>query len=198
MMTGRCCGDGNAGSGPRTLKYRPRWSIRCTLAGIREYAVLAVADQRISFDAVPQLAGDFEKLLRAFIALVVVHHDVEAVVGSLVLVGRRYGVPGDPPARHMVERIEETRDVKRVVIRRRHGERKAHAGRRLGHQRNHRRHVMAGPLGAVADGGFVVAAVVLGGAAGVAEEQHIHHATLRDACDVLVEFRCAVVVVSDP
>ena len=168
------------------------------LGRIRENALLAVADQRIFFDAVPQLAGNLEKLLRAFVALVVIHHGVEAVIRGLVLVGRRYGIPGDPPACHVVERVEETRDIERVMIGRRHGEREAHAGRGLGHQRNHRRHVMAGPFGAIADGGLVVAPVVLGGAAGVAEEQHIHHAALRDARDVLVEFRRAVIVVSDP
>ncbi len=98
----------------------------------------------------------------------------------------------------MVQRIEEARDVKRMVIGRRHGDGEAHARSRLGHQRNHRRHVVARPFGAVAHGRFVVAAVVLGRAAGVAEEQHVHHAALRDAGDVFVEFRRAVIVVSDP
>ena len=168
------------------------------LGGIGENALLAVRDQRVLLDAVPQLAGDLEKLLRALVALVVLHHVVEAVVRGFVLVGRRHRVPGDPPARHMVERIEEARDVERMVIGRRHGDGEAHARGGLGHQRDHRRHVVARPFGAVADAGLVVAAVVLGRAAGVAEEQHVHHAALRDARDVLVEFRRAVVVVADP
>ena len=168
------------------------------LGQVSKDAFLPIRDQRILLDAVPQLAGHSEKLLRSLVALVVLHHGVEAVIRGFVLVGRRHGVPCDPTARYMVERIEEARDVERMVIGRRHGDGEAHAGRGLGHQRNHRRHVMAGPFGAIAHARLVVAAVVLGRAASVAEEQHVHHAALGDTGDVLVEIRRAVVVVSDP
>ena len=44
------------------------------LGRVGENAVLAVGDQGVRLDAVPQRAGDLEKLLRALIALVVLHH----------------------------------------------------------------------------------------------------------------------------
>ena len=98
----------------------------------------------------------------------------------------------------MVQGIEETRDVKRMVIgcRHRNGEANARCG--LGHERNHWRHVVPGPFRAVADACLITAAVVFGRAASVAEEQHVHHAALSDTRYVFIEFRRAVVVVSDP
>jgi hypothetical protein len=57
---------------------------------------------------------------------------------------------------------------------------------------------VARPFGAILDDGLVAAAEILGRAAGVAEEKHVHHAALGDAGDVLVEFRRAVVGITDP
>ncbi len=51
-------------------------------------------------------------------------------------------------------------------------------GAGLRHQRDHRRHVVAWPFRAVTDHGLVAAAEILGRAAGVAEEQHVHDAAL--------------------
>src|SRR6185295_14915255 len=155
------------------------------LVGIREDAFLAVRYQGIFLDAVPQFAGDFEKFLSTLIAFVMLHHFVEAIVRGFVFVGRSHSVPRNSTACHMVESIEETCDVKWMVVGCRHGDGEAYTWGSLGHQRNHRRHVMARPLGTVPDGRLMGAAVVLRRAAGVAEEQHIHYAALRDTRDVL-------------
>jgi hypothetical protein len=128
----------------------------------------------------------------------VVHHLLEAVVRGLVLVGGGHDIPGDAPARHVIERIEETRDVKGMVVGRRHRQRKADVGGRFRHQGNHRRHVMARPLGAVAHVRVMTAAEIFRRPAGVAEEQHVHDAALRDPGDLFVEVGRAVVVVADP
>ena len=126
------------------------------------------------------------------------HHLVEAVIRGLVLVGRRHGVPGDASTRDVVERVEDTRAVERMMVRGRKRQGEADAWRGFRHQRDHRRHVVARPLRAVAHNGFVVAAVILRRAAGVAEKQHIHDTALGDAGDVLVEFRRSVVGIADP
>ena len=77
------------------------------LSRVRENTFLAVRNKCIFLNAIPQFAGNFEKLLRPQIANVVIHHDLEAVIRSLVLVSRRDGIPRDPSARHVVERIEK-------------------------------------------------------------------------------------------
>ncbi len=161
-------------------------------------APLAIEHERIGLDRVPQRAGDLEKLLRPLVAGIVVHHHVEAVVGGLVLVGRSHRIPGDAAARDVVERVEHPRAVERMVIGGRHGHGEADALRGLRHERDHRRHVVPRPLGAVAHHRMVIAAVILRGPAGIAEEQHVHHAAFGDAGDVLVEFGRAVIGIADP
>jgi len=108
------------------------------LGRIAEGARLTVHYDGIFLHAVPQRARDAEELLRAHIALVVLHHFIEAVVGGLVLVGRRDGVPRDPALGDVVERVEETGAVEGMMVRRRQGQREADAGCCARHQRNNR------------------------------------------------------------
>ena len=84
------------------------------------------------------------------------------------------------------------------MVGRRHGDAEADAARHARHARDHRHHVVARPLGAVAHGGVMIAAVILRRAAGIAEEQQVHDAARGGAGDVLVEFRARVVGVPFP
>src|SRR5262245_65664700 len=59
------------------------------LVGIDENAALAVEDERIALDAVPERARHLQVLLRAMVALVVIYQSVEAPIRRLALVGRR-------------------------------------------------------------------------------------------------------------
>jgi hypothetical protein len=127
-----------------------------------------------------------------------IHHHVEAPVGGLALVGRRDRIPSNAAARHVVQRVEDARDVERVVVGRRHRQREPDARGHPRQQRNHRRHVVPRPFGAKADDRAMITAKILGGAAVVAEKQHVHHAALGNAGDVLVEIRGAVVRIADP
>ena len=66
--------------------------------------------------------------MSADVALVVIHHFVEAVIRGLVLVGGRHRVPGDAAAGDVIERIEQPRAMKRVMIGRRQRQGEADPG----------------------------------------------------------------------
>src|SRR5262245_43345448 len=85
------------------------------LIGIDKNAALAVEDERIALDAVPERACHLQVLLRAPVALVVIHQDIEAPIRRLALVGRRDRVPGDAAAGQVVERVEHRGTMERVM-----------------------------------------------------------------------------------
>jgi hypothetical protein len=168
------------------------------LVRIDENATLAVEHERIALDAVPEQARHLQVLLRAPVALVMIHQLVEAPIRRLALVGRRHRVPGDAAAGQVVERVEHPRDVERMMIGRRHRQREADAGRGARQQRDHRRHVVPRPFCAKSDDSAMIATIVLRGAAIVAEKQQVHHSARGDARDLLVEVGRAVIRIADP
>ena len=96
------------------------------LRRIGEHTLVAVEHERVLLDAVPKLERDLDELVSPHITLVLVHHLFEAVVRSFIFVSGRHHIPGNAATRYMIERIEETGDVKRVVVGRRHGYGEAH------------------------------------------------------------------------
>ena len=168
------------------------------LVRIAEPAGVAIENYGIALDAVPQRHGDMQVLLRLIVARVVLDHLLVAPVRRFVLGARGHRVPGNAALGDVVERVERARDVKGMVIGGRHGDAETDPVRHARHARDHRHHVVARPLGSIAHRGAMVAAVVLRGAAGIAEEQQVHDPARCDARDVLVEFRAAVIGIALP
>jgi hypothetical protein len=137
-------------------------------------------------------------LLRLIVARIMLDHLLIAPVRRFVLGTRGHRVPGNAAFGDVVERVERTRDVKGMVIGGGHGNAETDPVRRARHARDHGHHVVARPLGSITHRGAMVAAVVLRGAAGIAEEQEVHDPPRCDARDILVEFRAAVIGIALP
>jgi hypothetical protein len=61
----------------------------------------------VGLDRVPEGAGDFQEFLRSLVTLVMVHHDIEAIIGRFSFVGGSDGVPGDASPRHVIKGTED-------------------------------------------------------------------------------------------
>ena len=93
---------------------------RDSLAATLERASKGNRDERIFLYTVPQKSRDPKKLLRALVALIMIHHDVKTVICGFVLIRGSHSIPCNSTARDVIERIEETCNIKRVVISGRH------------------------------------------------------------------------------
>ncbi len=165
---------------------------------IGEDSVRTIEKNGIPLDTIPQRAHHMHVLVCALIAAIVVHQLGVTEVRCFVLGARRDCVPGNPSLRDVIERVEDTGDVERMMICRRHGEAETDTTRYPRHTWDPRHHILHRPARAVANRRVVVATIILGRGRGVAEEQHVHDATRGRARDVLVELRPAIVRITRP
>ena len=155
------------------------------LGRVADPAGFVVPQHRVGLDRVPQRPADVDKLFHPVVALVVADEVVIAVIGVVRAAGRGDDVERDPPARHMVERVEQPGQVIRVHEGRRIGDTEAEMLRHPRHRHRERRQILAWPRDAPAH--RRVAALLPGArhAGSIAREQHVEKAALGDAGDLL-------------
>ncbi len=178
-LRGRDAGEG-AGDGEEVTLVVDR----AHLVRVCDDPGLAVPDEGVRLDAVPQRLADPNELLHPVVAPIVLHEHVEAVVRRIRPPRGGDHVEGDTAARDVVERIEQPRHVEGMHVGRRIGQAEADVARDLRERPDIGAHVLARPSHAPLDR-VVARALPGGGNAGpVAEEDEVHEATLRDPGDV--------------
>ena len=130
---------------------------------------------------------DFQELVGAVVARIVLQDGIAAHVVGLDVIERGHDVPGRAPVAHEVERREHARHVERLVVGRRVGHAEAEPlGRHAhGHHAGDRVHLHA--ANAVLDGLRVAPAVELGHSEPVVEEGELELAGLEHLADVAIE-----------
>jgi hypothetical protein len=154
------------------------------LLRMRVHPGRAVGDDRVGLPRVPQPAAEVDVFGDAFVADRPVRH-LLAVRGELRRRVRADDVPGDPPAREMVERREPPRHRVRVLERRRQRDADTQTRRRPGDDGRQRRGFVRRGLYRVADGRVtaVLERVVRGELVG--QEDRVEEPALQRARQVL-------------
>ena len=79
---------------------------RSHLGGIGYHAGIAIPDEGIRFDAVPQRLADIDEFLHAVVARTMLHQFIEAIVLGIGLTGRGDDIEGYAPVTDVIERIQ--------------------------------------------------------------------------------------------
>ncbi len=158
---------------------------RMDFFGVADHPGLAVPDERVRLDAVPQRLADVDELLHPVITRIVLHQFVEAVIGGIGAARRGDDVEGHAPPGHDIERIEQPRHIERMHEGGRISQPEADMFGDARHRGDVGRHILPGPLNAPARAGFLGPPPCRGNPGAVAEEDHVQTAALAEPRKVL-------------
>ena len=145
-----------------------------------------VDDERIVGPGVPVAVHDLHELVGAIVARIVRDGLLQPHVLRLDVVHRGDDVPGGAAARHQVERLEQPRDMERVVVGGRVGGTEAEVRGAHGHRHEAGDRIHLDAANAVRDGLRETSTVKLRHAEAVIEEGELEFPCLQHPADVCV------------